>query len=516
MTDPNGPASDRPDDRRPFDGDRDGDVTDADQRDPSADGSTDDHRPAGAPTDFGAADGPAVDFGGPAASAGASPADGRAPYGSADGGADGSGYGSGYGSADGGQGHDGRGEPSVPARAPGDDADSPIADGSSDRDRDRSFDGDRDRSSDALPEADVDGEVVSTERAEQRDERSGGTLADHSETERLDGHGVGLGAATTGGVGAAVAGGSGDADRRPLHDDDALRAAEAHQATPSDRDEQGGRVPPIAERTGDSDRDRDRDRDRSGDGDRDRDRDADGASERDAPRVPAWSTAGAGAAGAGAAAGASGARPSGNYPLVHEENPDRSTVRRQTLIAQRDEFSGMKFGAGLLGWFAATGFGVVLFAIFAAVVGGIVASQADGSSRQQYLDDNATTGAITVAIAVGVIVFLGYFVGGYTASRMARFSGFKQGLAVFLWGVIISVVLTIVGLVAGAQGAGGPMGGFGGANDVTLLGSPALDAVVAVLVLLVLAFGGAVLGGLAGQRYHRRIDRFEPVEWPEA
>ena len=500
MTDPNGPASDRPDDRRPFDGGRGDDATAADQRAPSADGPTDDHRPAGAPTDFGAADGPAIDFGGPAAPAGSSPADGRAPYGSGDA---------------------GQGEPSIPARAPGDDADAPIADGgdrsygSSDRDGSADRDG-----RDALPQADVDGEVVSTERTEQ----GRGTAADHSETERLDGAGVGLGSAATGGVGAAVAGGSGDADRRPLHDDDALRAAEAHQAAPSDHDDQGGRVPPIAERSSDADRDGvrdDRDRDRDGvRDDRDRDQDAgrDRDGDREAPRVPAWSTAGAAGAGAGAgaAAGASAARPSGNYPLVHEENPDRTTVRRQTLIAQRDEFSGMKFGAGLLGWFAATGFGVVLFALFAAVVGGIVAGQADGASRQQYLEDNAQTGAITVAIAVGVIVLLGYFVGGYTASRMARFSGFKQGLAVFIWGVIISVVLTIVGLVAGAQGAGGPMGGFGGSGDVTLLGSPALDAVVAVLVLLVLAFGGAVLGGLAGQRYHRRIDRFEPVEWPEA
>ncbi|GAB2981210.1 hypothetical protein [Frigoribacterium salinisoli] len=484
MTDPNGPASDRPDDRRPLDGERDGDATASDQRDPSAGGASDDHRPAGAPTDFGAADGPAIDFGAPAAPAGSSPADGRAPYGSGDA---------------------GRGEPSIPARAPGDDADAPIADGG-----DRPF-GSTDRDGrDALPQADVDGEVVSTERSEQ----GHGTAADHSETERLDGAGVGIGSAATGGVGAAVAGGSGDGDRRPLHDDDALRAAEAHQAAPSDRGDQGGRVPPIAERTSDDHRDGVRD-DRDGDARDDRDRDGDAGRDREAPRVPAWSTAGAAGA-AGAAGGASGARPSGNYPLVHEENPDRTTVRRQTLIAQRDEFSGMKFGAGLLGWFAATGFGVVLFALFAAVVGGIVASQADGASRQQYLDDNAQTGAITVAIAVGVIVLLGYFVGGYTASRMARFSGFKQGLAVFIWGVVISVVLTIVGLVAGAQGAGGPMGDFGGSSDVSLLGSPALDAVVAVLVLLVLAFGGAVLGGLAGQRYHRRVDRFEPVEWPEA
>jgi hypothetical protein len=89
---------------------------------------------------------------------------------------------------------------------------------------------------------------------------------------------------------------------------------------------------------------------------------------------------------------------------------------------------------------------------------------------------------------------------------MARFSGAKQGLAVWLWAVIIAIVAGIVGAIAGSQpGLGFQMSSIPqlpfSASQMTLAG---IASAVAVLVITLL---GALLGGVAGMRYHRRVDR---------
>ena len=49
--------------------------------------------------------------------------------------------------------------------------------------------------------------------------------------------------------------------------------------------------------------------------------------------------------------------------------------------------------------------------------------------------DNPALVAIISAIVLGLVLFIAYFAGGYVAGRMARFSGMKQGLAVWIWAV---------------------------------------------------------------------------------
>ncbi len=48
-----------------------------------------------------------------------------------------------------------------------------------------------------------------------------------------------------------------------------------------------------------------------------------------------------------------------------------------------------------------------------------------------------------------VVVFVSYLAGGYVAGRMARFNGVRQGVGVWLWAIIVTVVLAILGLIAG-------------------------------------------------------------------
>jgi hypothetical protein len=285
-----------------------------------------------------------------------------------------------------------------------------------------------------------------------------------------------------------------DDSGRPLHDDDALRAAEAHRAADTDADTRAdadGRsddsptvVAPAAPARGD-----------------------------DAPTT-AWRTDDgrvAGRSGA-AAAGAAGGTATGSqaYPLV-AEGADPVALRRELLTEQKQEFSGLRPGAGLLGWFAATGFGVSVFLVFAAIASAVVAASSGSSAGgfRGYLEENGEVLSIVTGVVVLVIVFAGYFVGGFTASRVARFSGFKQGLATWLWGLIITVVVgvvaAVVGVQAGDQSSPNPM-----VPSMDDLSSTSVESIVFLGLLVVLSFAGAVLGGLLGQRYHRKVDRFVP------
>lgn len=89
---------------------------------------------------------------------------------------------------------------------------------------------------------------------------------------------------------------------------------------------------------------------------------------------------------------------------------------------------------------------------------------------------------------------------------MARFDGAKQGIAVWLWAILIAVLLAVLGAVAGSQfNLLGQLNGFPripvGEGALTTGGIIAL--VIAALVPLI----GAVLGGIAGMRFHRKVDQ---------
>jgi hypothetical protein len=158
----------------------------------------------------------------------------------------------------------------------------------------------------------------------------------------------------------------------------------------------------------------------------------------------------------------------------------------------------MRFWLGFFGWLTATGLTVLLAALISGVAALFGAQNASG----------ATMSALGVggAIALLVVLLIAYFAGGYVAGRMARFSGLKQGFAVWLWAIIVAVVLGVVGAIAGTQsGVATQLGSVAqlpfSASQLTLAG------VVSALAVLVVTLVGALLGGVAGMRYHRRVDR---------
>ncbi len=175
---------------------------------------------------------------------------------------------------------------------------------------------------------------------------------------------------------------------------------------------------------------------------------------------------------------------------------------REVVRRQRERFGGMKFGACFFGWLTATGTAVLLTALLTAA--GAALGLTQDATTAQVNSDPQTIGLVG-GIALLVVVLLAYFCGGYVAGRMARFNGVKQGIGVWLWALIVAVVVALLSLIAGSQfNLLASVNGFPRIpiNEGTL----ATGGIIAAIVLVAAALIGAVLGGLAGMRFHRRVD----------
>jgi hypothetical protein len=109
-------------------------------------------------------------------------------------------------------------------------------------------------------------------------------------------------------------------------------------------------------------------------------------------------------------------------------------------------------------------------------------------------------------IVLLAIIFVAYLAGGYVAGRMARFNGLKQGLGVWLWAVIMAVLIGIAGWLAGAR-----FDLLAQVNSYPRLplneGALTTGGIIVAIGVVAASLFGALLGGLAGMRYHRRVDR---------
>jgi hypothetical protein len=176
---------------------------------------------------------------------------------------------------------------------------------------------------------------------------------------------------------------------------------------------------------------------------------------------------------------------------------------RDAVAAQHERFGGMKWGAAFFGWLCANGLAVLLLALLSAT--GVALNLTDTLPAADQASQQAKAIGIGGGVALLVLLALAYFAGGYVAGRMARFDGLRQGLAVWLVGLLVAVLLAAVGGVFGAKynvlsQLNLPRVPIG-EGDLTTGG---IIALVAVLVTTLLA---AILGGRTGERYHRKIDR---------
>jgi len=184
--------------------------------------------------------------------------------------------------------------------------------------------------------------------------------------------------------------------------------------------------------------------------------------------------------------------------------------RAEVVRRQREAYGGIKFGSCFFGWLTATGTAVLLTALVAAA--GLGVGLAQNVTTQQASQNQQSLG-LAGAIALVIISFIAYICGGYVAGRMARFNGVRQGIGVWLWAIVIAIILGIIGLIAGNRyNVLDRMNSFPRlpVNGSALTASGIVLAAALVLVALI----GAILGGLLGMRFHRRVDRvgLDPVD----
>ncbi len=199
-----------------------------------------------------------------------------------------------------------------------------------------------------------------------------------------------------------------------------------------------------------------------------------------------------------------GVQEGGPARLRMGRTPDRDTV----VARERDRFGGMKLGSAFFGWLAATGLAVLLIAILAAA--GVVFGLTNTTSVNQAVQatqqgtGTAKTVGLVGAIVLLVILFVAYYCGGYVAGRMARFDGFRQGFAVWLWAIFTTAVIAAVVAIAGAK--------YNVLSQLNLPRIPVKEGTVttagliAIAVAIVAALVGALLGGKVGTRFHRKVD----------
>lgn len=178
-------------------------------------------------------------------------------------------------------------------------------------------------------------------------------------------------------------------------------------------------------------------------------------------------------------------------------------IRKDVVNRQEERFGGMKFGACFFGWLTATGTAVLLTGLLTAAGTGVgLANNVDVDQASE----NARTVGLIGAIALAVIIFVAYFCGGYVAGRMARFNGVKQGLGVWLWAIIIAVVVAVLAVIAGAQF--NILANFNGFPRIPLNeGDLTLGGIITAILVAVISLVGAILGGITGMRFHRKVDR---------
>ncbi|MDB5164588.1 MAG: hypothetical protein JWL89_214 [Candidatus Saccharibacteria bacterium] len=175
---------------------------------------------------------------------------------------------------------------------------------------------------------------------------------------------------------------------------------------------------------------------------------------------------------------------------------------------QHRKYGGFHFGAAVFGWLVSTGIAAILTGILAAAGSAVAVTTLD-QSQTINLQAVRTIGIVS-GILFLVMLAIAYYAGGYVAGRLSRFDGARQGLGVWVIGILVTAILAGLGAAAGAkynvlQQINLPhipvkQGGFTTGGLITSLG--------AIIVSLL----AALTGGKAGEQYHRKIDRVGVID----
>jgi hypothetical protein len=171
--------------------------------------------------------------------------------------------------------------------------------------------------------------------------------------------------------------------------------------------------------------------------------------------------------------------------------------RDRLELAREAGWGGVSWRSVVAGVFVAYGVIGACIGIAAAVLHPIGVTL-DSLSHNDWQQVGLVAGLVAAAVVLGAFTF-----GGYTAGRMARRAGLRNGVLVAVLGVVLLAAVAAVAQLEGATSAlvdrleslGAPTDG------TTWYGLGVLSGAVALGGMIL----GALLGGVRGERWHQRL-----------
>ena len=189
--------------------------------------------------------------------------------------------------------------------------------------------------------------------------------------------------------------------------------------------------------------------------------------------------------------------------VEREAREAEAIERRETarpphpIAAARDRFGGIDLPASLVGMLTAIAALILLGGIVGAAIGAI--GYQTGLSGDNVED-------ISLASLIGglVVLAIAYLVGGWTAGRIARYDGARNGLMTAVWTIVLAGALSALAAWFGSE-----YDVFANVQlpqwfDRDALTSTALASGLAAVATMLVA---GLIGGLWGTRYHRLADQ---------
>jgi len=179
----------------------------------------------------------------------------------------------------------------------------------------------------------------------------------------------------------------------------------------------------------------------------------------------------------------------------------RDTVR-DVRARQREEYGGINWGAAFFGFLVAVGMAAILLGILSAA--GAAFGLTDISQSQA--NANADTIGLVGGLLLVAVVAIAYYCAGYVSGRMSRFDGARQGVGSWAIGLVVAIALGVAGWLFGPDW--NVFDKLGLPNVPIDNGTLTTGGAIALAAVLILSLLAAMGGGKAGERYHRKIDRF--------
>jgi hypothetical protein len=193
-------------------------------------------------------------------------------------------------------------------------------------------------------------------------------------------------------------------------------------------------------------------------------------------------------------------------PDYDEETRHDARLDHERTVARdaeaRDRFGGTNLGAAFFGWLVAMGMTILLSSIVGALA---TAAGSSGNVSQTSAEREAGTIGIVAAAVLIAIMLLAYYTGGYVAGRMSRFDGARQGIAVWVIGLLVTAAAVGLGLLFGNE--------YNLLDRVDLPRIPiptdqlGMGGIITALVVVIGTALAAMAGGKVGHRYHNKVDR---------